>query len=120
MRLIPCAMLTLMTMALGATCQAQQLPRDEVLELNARYQATQLQLQQQRIDNELARLQLEYAQLISETQQVTATAAPDKKAAVAAAPAIISDVTYRHLRVQIIEGPKPQWRVTRLVSESSS
>lgn len=118
MRLISTLLLGLAVTAFAATCQAQQLARDEVATLNARYQSVQLQLQQQRIDNELARLQLEYAQLINETRRVNTAVTPLQKPANMANETVLSDVTYPHVRLQILAGEKRRWRATPRLSGS--
>lgn len=118
MRVIFTLLLSLAAMAVAVTCRAQSLASDEVATLNARYQSAQLQLQQQRIDNELARLQLEYARLISETQQLNN--APLQKTVETTREVVQSDVTYPHVRLQIIGGTNRRWRATPRLNESPS
>lgn len=92
-------------------------PLAAVAELNTRYQSTQLKLQQQRLDNELARLQLEYAQLMADVQQVTGVMDAQHSQDNTETEAVLSDVQFSHLRLQYINSPARYWRATPMTAE---
>lgn len=88
----------------------------EVSALNQQHQQTQLQIQQQKLDNELMRLRLAYAGMAAERRQlvlksVAAVSVSGANQNEAAASYVVSDVNFSHMQVQWLEGEEPRWRI---------
>ena len=94
-----------------------------VAALNQHHQQTQLQIQQQRLDNELMRLRLAYADMKAELRQLDSTPA-NTTATTASQPEagtslqIISQVNFSHMRLQWLGGEQPQWRLQKTNKDS--
>lgn len=94
-----------------------------VAALNQQHQQTQLQIQQQRLDNELMRLRLAYADMNAELRQLDSTPA-NTAATTASQPEagkslqIISQVNFSHMRLQWLGGEQPQWRLQKTNKDS--
>jgi hypothetical protein len=94
-----------------------------VATLNQHHQQTQLKIQQQRLDNELLRLRLDYADMRAELRQLDsppvegATTAANKPVA-SSHVQIVSQVDFSNIRLQWLGGEQPRWRLTQLSRES--
>ena len=104
--------------SLASTQATPELSAQQVVAVNRSHQQTQLQIQQQQLDNELMRLRLAYAGMGAELRQLTdepAVVVADT-AAEKAAP-MISEVRFSHMRLQWLQGKQPRWRI-HYVSEA--